>query len=107
MRRHEYCIRYTEIQKLRDRGQYLPADVKAYCDHAEDGMCGTSISAENLKKVNDKLSGKAVGKEIPLNDHGHLDFTKFTPLKRKRGRPRKSKIETCGKTYFCTVCKKE
>ncbi len=68
-RRHEYCISILEIQRQMDRdsniADIISADLKkprherryqAVCDHPEDGMCGQTISSENLQKVNDKLA---------------------------------------------------
>ena len=98
-RRHEYCIRIGEINAARDRGEYVPANAKAHCDHIEDGMCGTSISAENLRKVNEKLSGRVISQALEKPEKIE------TPLKRKRGRPRKVELTANPvKSYFCIRC---
>ena len=61
--RHMYCINAGDIERERRdafmSGTYFPKDPKAVCNHEEDGLCGRSITEEQLKEVNARLSGKS------------------------------------------------
>ena len=61
--RHMYCINAGDIERERRdalmRGTYFPKDPKAVCNYESDGLCGRSITEEQLKEVNAKLSGKS------------------------------------------------
>lgn len=108
IRRHQYCITITEIQMvIRDTQKrnpgyvFKPDQMKAVCDHPEDGVCGYSISPEKLAEVNARLSGLNPVKQAAT---AFVAISEPTSAPKKRGRPRKTAVET--PTYFCLHCNK-
>jgi hypothetical protein len=103
LRRHQYCV--TIARLIGDRNKEETAarlaakgQLKAVCDHPEDGFCGWDVTPQKLAEINARLAGlnpvkQAAESFVALSE---------APVKRKRGRPRKTVVEV--PTYFCVQC---
>ena len=115
--RHMYCINAGDIERERRdalmRGTYFPKDPKAVCNYEVDGLCGRSVTEEQLKEVNARLSGKSQEIEETRTPYERVLDATFPGEKGKQKlRKMVAKITKQAKEgklppvkgYFCTKC---
>ena len=113
--RHMYCINAGDIERERRdalmRGTYFPKDPKAVCNYESDGLCGRSITEEQLKEVNAKLSGKSQEPEKSAHERimdqvfpGEKGKKKLAKMVAKITKEAKEGKRP-PKKYFCLSCK--